>query len=133
FGAGVQRGVVSIQGLTEASGIAASQRNPGVLWTWNDGPGRDIYALDASGRHLATFFLSANVVDKEDLAVGPGPVSGLSYLYAGDVGGNDGSRQVHVLRIPEPFVDVGRINSPVSQAFSGVSSFTLTYPDGAYG
>ena len=37
-----------------------------------------------------------------------------------------------VLRIPEPFVDVGRINSPVSQVFSGVAAFTLTYPDGAY-
>jgi hypothetical protein len=76
--------------------------------------------------------LNRNVIDKEDIAVGPGPVSGLSYLYVGDIGGNDGRRQVQILRIPEPFVDSGRLKSPPSQVFSDTNTFTLTYPDGAY-
>src|SRR4051812_38159940 len=105
FGRGIQLGMVTINSLDEASGVAASRRNPGILWVHNDGPGGEIYAVAANGRHLATFFLNRNVTDKEDIAVGPGPDSEVSYLYVGDIGGNDGRRQIQILRIPEPFVD----------------------------
>src|SRR5687767_5863749 len=68
FQPGVSLGTVSINALREASDIAASEGNPGVLWTHNDGSGGKIYALSTNGALLATFDLN-NVDDVEDVAV----------------------------------------------------------------
>ena len=132
FAPGVALGTVTINGLKEASGIAASRRNPGVLWTHNDGSGGAIHAVAMNGTHLATFYLNSPVLDTEDIAVGPGPVRGTSYLYVGDIGGKRGRNRVQVLRIPEPFVDPAWAGNPPSVAFTGVETFTLSYPDGSY-
>src|SRR5580765_1178332 len=110
FGAGVSWGAASINALTEASGIAASRQNPGVLWTHNNGSVGSIYALSPGAARLATFELNESVIDLEDIAVGPGPSAGLSYLYLGDIGGNtvssSGRGSVKIVRIPEPSVDL---------------------------
>lgn len=132
FAPGVARGTVSIPGLKEASGLAASRANPGVLWTHNDGPGGAVHAIGMNGAHLATFYLNNPVIDTEDIAVGPGPDSGVSYLYVGDIGGNHGRREVQVLRIPEPYADTAWAGAPQSSGFSSVEVFTLIYPDGSY-
>src|SRR5262245_60865183 len=70
FEAGVVSGTVSFGALTEASGIAASKRNPGVLWTHNDGSQGRIWAISTNGARLATYDIN-NVDDLEDIAVGP--------------------------------------------------------------
>jgi len=136
FGPGTNWGTVSINNLKEASGIAASRRNSGVLWTHNDGTRQNVYAVSTNGARLATFNLTLNVEDVEDVAVGPGPVAGVSYVYFGDIGGSqetNGLRSsVSVLRIPEPFVDPAWESAPHSTDFSGVERFTLTYPSGSY-
>lgn len=36
--------------LDESSGVAVSRRNPGVLWTHNDGPRPVLYATDTLDR-----------------------------------------------------------------------------------
>jgi hypothetical protein len=42
------------------------------------------------------------VRDCEDIAVGPGPVKGKSYVYDGDIGDNDSKRKyITVYRIEE--------------------------------
>lgn len=132
YAPGVPLGTVSINGLKEASGIAASRKNPGVFWTHNDGGSGAVYAVAMNGTHLATFYLNQPVSDTEDIAVGPGPVSGVSYLYVGDIGGNHGRNQVQILRIPEPVVNPAWAGNPPSLGFSGVEAFTLVYPDGSY-
>ena len=132
YRAGVAWGTVSIGGLSEASGIAASRRNPGVFWVHNDGSSGAVHAIGVSGARLATFYLGRAVLDTEDIAVGPGPVAGVSYLYVGDIGGNKARRDVQILRIPEPVVDPGWAGNPVSANFSGVDGFTVSYPDGKY-
>ncbi|HVV70307.1 MAG TPA: immunoglobulin domain-containing protein, partial [Verrucomicrobiae bacterium] len=136
FAPGQARGVVSIKALTEASGIAASRRNPGVLWTHNDGSKQDIYALDSSGARLATFTMTTGVGDTEDIAVGPGPVAGQPYLYVGDIGGNVNAAGVRssvtIVRVPEPEVDLAWASAPHATAFAGEESFQLSYPDGNY-
>jgi len=122
--------------LTEASGIAASRRNAGVLWTHNDGSRERIYALSTNGTQLANFDLNENVDDIEDIAVGPGPEAGVSYLYLGDIGGNVGANtvraEVQVVRIAEPVVELAWAGNARSEDFDDVDSFTLTYPDGSY-
>jgi hypothetical protein len=136
FGTGIPWGGVSFNSLSEASGLAASRRNPGVLWTHNDGSGESLFALSTNGARLATFDFSKNVDDTEDIAVGPGPISGVSYLYLGDIGGNQGTNtvrsEVKIIRMPEPLVDLAWADNPRSPNFDGVETFTLVYPDGSY-
>ena len=132
YGWGVARGVVSIGGLQEASGIAASRRNPGVLWVHGDGSSGAVHAVGMNGARLATFYVGRAVQDMEDIAVGPGPVAGVSYLYLGDIGGKKTRRDVQIFRIPEPVVDPGWAGSPPTAYFSSVNAFTVSYPDGKY-
>lgn len=136
YAVGQTWGNATVNALTEASGLAASARNPGVLWVNNDGSRQSIYALSTNGALLATFDLGNQVNDLEDIAVGPGPVSGVSYLYVGDIGGNgedDGLRgEVEILRLPEPAVSLTWESDPVEENFEDVSSLFFLYPDGRY-
>lgn len=137
FATGASLGSISNLALDEASGLAASRRNLGVLWSHNDGSqGRTIYAMTLAGAHLAVFNLGQSVDDVEDIAVGPGPVPDVSYLYVGDIGGNlaDGAQRasITIFRVAEPNVDVSWASSPQTQTFSGVDRFILNYPEGLH-
>lgn len=136
FGSGVSWGVVAINPLQEASGLAASRRNPGVLWTHNDGSGQNLYAIGTNGARLATIDLNQAISDLEDVAAGPGPVSGVDYLYLGDIGGSgnpgDVRASIRIIRLPDPLVDLAWATNPRSFAADGVDVFTLNYPDGAF-
>src|SRR5688572_8135574 len=81
---GIVWGVPSINALSEASGIAASARNPGVLWTHNDGSRKRVYAVSTNGATLSNFNFDLDLDDLEDMAVGPGHSAGTPYLYFGD-------------------------------------------------
>src|SRR5882724_6523392 len=135
FTNGVSQGTVSNSvGLVEASGLAASQNNAGVLWAHNDqGDTNRIFALDTNGRKLGVYRLTGGVhVDYEDIGIGPGPVTNVSYLYVGDIGDNNSDRSnIIVYQIPEPAVYRRQAASPVTNSLKGVRAITLTYPDGA--
>ena len=90
FSSGVNQGNIDTPLITEASGLAGSRVNPGVLWTHNDSGGLPrVFALDLTGHLLGTWNLpGVNANDYEDIAVGPGPEAGVSYLYVGDIGDN---------------------------------------------
>lgn len=119
--------------LVEASGLVASDRNPGVLWSHNDSGGRpELFALTFSGQPLAEFNLSgADAVDWEDVAIGPGPEPRKRYLYVGDIGDNDRKRaNVVVYRVEEPQLAAVRRTQP--QTLKGVARFELSYEDAAH-
>lgn len=133
FLAGVSTGFPANAALTEISGIAASRKNPGVLWVHNDsGDGPRVYALRADGTHLGTYDLQgASAVDYEDIAIGPGPVLGVDYLYIGDIGDNLRVRSsVVVYRVPEPSVSLTQ--SPVTVTLTGVDALPMQYPTQAF-
>jgi hypothetical protein len=135
FSAGSSQGTVTVPGLTEASGVVASRNNNSVLWTHNDsGDSARIFALDTQGRYLGTYNLPGSTnIDYEDIAIGPGPVTNVSYLYVGDIGDNTAVRaSIMVYQIPEPAVYSRQYLSPVSAALKGVRAITLFYPDGAH-
>lgn len=116
--------------VREASGIAESRRNPGVLWTHNDSGDRArLFALTIEGEPLGVFELEGvRATDWEDLAIGPGPDPDLSYLYVGDVGDNFRRRaNIRVHRVAEP--EVVRQPEPPVVRLAGVETFTLVYPD----
>lgn len=128
---GRQVGVVQSDLLREVSGIAASRRNPGVLWVHNDsGGGARVYAIDTKASLLgACTVRGATARDWEDIAVGPGPDPNEHCLYIGDIGDNQAKRrEVTVYRVPEPRIGT---TTPFGQMTIGpAETITLTYPDG---
>src|SRR5262245_52674772 len=105
YGAPVHLVNLENQDIKESSGIAASRRNADIFWTHNDsGDGPFIYAFDRQGKHRGVWRVAgAKAIDWEDMAVGPGPRRGQSYLYLGDIGDNSRKRdQITVYRVAEP-------------------------------
>ena len=126
-------GTVNASAINEASGLATSSRNPGVLWLHNDsGDTARVFAIDTSAKLLGTYTLGGvTAVDWEDIAVGPGPTAGESYLYLGDIGDNPSERTgIAVYRVQEPQVPAGQ--SPVTATLGGVETLPFVYPDGAH-
>jgi hypothetical protein len=117
-------GRVELRGLSEASGVAASRRTPGVLWVHNDSAHPVIFALDSEGTVKGRVRLTgASVVDWEDIAVGPCPQG--SCIYLGDIGDNRGRRNaITVHRVAEP--------GPGDTATAPVETFHAAYPDGPH-
>ena len=125
-------GTVESGSINEASGIAASFSNPGVLWVHNDsGDSARAFAMNTAGDHLGIYNIAGvGATDWEDIAVGPGPAAGDSYLYFGDIGDNDAVRSsIQVHRVLEPTVISDQ--SPVTTSLAGAETITLLYPDGA--
>ncbi|MGQ9591147.1 MAG: PKD domain-containing protein [Planctomycetota bacterium] len=131
FAPGVVAGSIEAAEVVEASGIAASRKNPGVLWVHNDsGDAARIFAMALDGRHLGTYAISgAAAYDWEDIAVGPGPEPGESYIFLGDIGDNARARScVTVYRVPEPVVDLDE--APAQRAAGGAVALAMVYPEG---
>jgi hypothetical protein len=117
--------------LTEASGLAVSRRNPQVLWSHNDAGGKPkLFALDRSGRELGSYTLKrAELVDWEDVCLGPGAESGEWTLYVGDVGANEQKRdQIVVYKLQEPNVELDQ--KPKKRKIKAVVAYRYRYPDG---
>jgi len=132
FISGRQIGSVESTAINEASGIAASRENHRVLWVHNDsGDSARVFATNTAGDHLGIYYLSgAGATDWEDMAIGPGPVDGVDYLYLGDIGDNSSVRSyITVYRVAEPAVDPNQ--SPITTTLTGVDAIKLQYPDGA--
>jgi hypothetical protein len=122
---------VASNSLVEASGLAASRDNVGVLWANNDsGDSARLFAMTTAGTHLGVYNISgASAIDWEDIAIGPGPVAGTDYLYIGDIGDNFNIRStIKVYRVAEPVVSPAQ--SPVTVTLTGTQAITLAYPDG---
>lgn len=117
--------------LTEISGVAASRSQPGIFWVHNDsGDGAVVYAIDSQGRIVAEVLLAGvNVVDCEDIALGPGPTN-RDYLYLADIGDNWRTREsVYVYRFPEPQFAVAE-HGQIVQLAVNPDLIEVVYPDG---
>lgn len=91
--------------LDEASGLAASINFPDHLWTLNDsGNGAEIYLIDKNADiKLVCRLKGIKNRDWEDIAVGPGPKPGKSFIYVADIGDNTAQYPVkYVYRFEEP-------------------------------
>lgn len=132
FGEGENRGLLADDLITEASGLAASAETPGVLWTHNDSEDTTrIFAVGLRGEAYGTFHLEGSSArDWEDIAVGPGPDSTVSYLFVADIGDNNASYETkRIHRVAEPTVDTGA--GYVVGVLRNVETITYRYPDGA--
>ncbi len=117
--------------VTESSGVAASRLTPGLYWTHNDsGDGPILYAFGPDGRSRGRWRVpNARAVDWEDIAAGPGPTRGRSYLYIGDIGDNERRRkEIVVYRVEEPGVAACKAACRTAPA----ATIRLRYPDGPH-
>lgn len=118
-------GVFQHPKLNESSGVAASRRQPGILWTLNDS-GNDawIFATDTLGRDHGAFVVrGAKNRDWEAIALGP--CGRRDCLYIADTGDNDQDhRTARIYRVPEPTIPAG------SAATRAAEALELRYPDG---
>lgn len=92
------------QRINESSGLARSQRHPGVFWTHNDSGGEPcVFAIDTTGRTRAKARLPHAVnFDWEDIASAT-DAQGQPQLYIADIGDNLKVRPIiQVYQIPEP-------------------------------
>ena len=91
--------------LEEASGLAASVANPGMLWTLNDnGNPAEVFLIDQhAGIRLVCKLATVRNRDWEDIAIGAGPEEGKNYVYVADIGDNEAQHEFKVIyRFVEP-------------------------------
>jgi hypothetical protein len=118
--------------VPEASGLAVSRGQPGLIWTHNDS-GNDavLFALDASGAMRGHVRVPILMRDWEDISAAPCESLRLrsgqarDCLYLGDIGDNSvNRRRVQVLVVAEPEAAAANTTRP--------EIFNVAYPDGAH-
>jgi len=94
-------GRIEDSGIREASGMARSQRESGLLWVINDnGAQAIVHAMDHSGARLGEFkLLKSHNADWEDLA--SFRLDDTPYLMVADIGDNDAKRDQRTLYFVE--------------------------------
>lgn len=119
------------QNLKEISGLVCGRKNEDLIYMIEDkGNANEINVFNTAGV-LQTKLIIQGVqnIDWEDIAIGPGPVEGESYIYIGDIGDNDNVREsVRIIRFVEPDLSSNTTNS-ISIATFDVINFQ--YPSGA--
>jgi hypothetical protein len=112
--------------LDESSGVAASRRQPGVLWTLNDSENAAwIFATDTLGRDHGVFEITgAKNRDWEGIALGPCGTG--DCLYIADTGDNGQNlRSARIYRLPEPTIPAR------SRRTRGAEVLEFRYPGGS--
>jgi hypothetical protein len=113
--------------LDEASGLAASHRTPGILYTHNDSGGKSIvYTLNPKGMMPAKLLLEGiKNRDWEDIATGTDPKDKKSYVFVGEIGDNNAKhKSVLIHRFPEPALTDTLIR------IDSVQTIEVVYEDG---
>jgi hypothetical protein len=116
--------------IDESSGIGASRRYPGCIWTHNDsGDSARLFLLDGTGKTLSEIVMdNADARDWEDMSVaGDGKNS---WVYVGDIGDNaEAHPGIVVYRFQEPEIDV---QNPPERISVSCERMVLQYPDRAH-
>ena len=110
--------------VPEASGLAVSRRNPGILWSHNDsGNAAVLFALDAAGALRGRVPVPIATRDWEDVSAAHCPVG--DCLYIADIGDNGSvRRRIQIYRVPEP--------APGDPETAPPEVFSAAYTDGAH-
>ncbi len=125
------RGVLENEVIVEASGLAVSRSNSSLIWTHNDsGDFNRLFVVGENAEDYGEFVIQgAFNRDWEDMAAGPGPDPGVTYLYIGEIGDNHAVYDImSIYRLPEP--DISGLDSVTLTLVTGVERIDFVYPDG---
>ena len=114
----------SLPEISEASGLAAGRRNPGVLWSHNDsGNATVLFALDERGGLRGRVRVPVRTRDWEDISAARCPAG--DCLYIADIGDNGlARRRIEIYQVPEPAPGDTETAQPVV--------YTAAYADGPH-
>ena len=117
-------GLSPLAGVSEASGVAISRQNAGIIWSHNDSGKPLLFAFDGSGNPKARVEVTGvSVDDWEDLAAGACEEG--ACLYIADIGDNNRARkQITIYRVREPRGD--------EKATQPAQVMSMAYPDGPH-
>jgi hypothetical protein len=110
--------------IPEASSLAVSRRNPGILWSHNDsGNAAVLFALDAAGALRGRVRVPIRTRDWEDISAARCPAG--DCLYIADIGDNRLARKrIQIYRVPEP--------APGDAETAPTEVFSAAYADGPH-
>lgn len=129
FSKGKALGELKSKKLNEVSGLAASVANPGMLWTHNDsGNDAEVFLIDLETNIKQTYVLKGiSNRDWEEIALGPGPVPGVQYLYVGDIGDNNAIHEYkYIYRFKEPVYNPGTGKEKIEISDFDTITFSLS-------
>lgn len=123
--------------LSEASGLAISIKNPGMIWAHNDsGHTNTLYLINTEDAAIIAQYriLGTVNIDWEDMEITIDAESGEPYIYVGDIGDNSESRPVYsIYRFKEPVYSIEHSQqSFVSWEPEDFSRIRFGYPDGSH-
>ncbi|HEX6279129.1 MAG TPA: hypothetical protein VFZ49_03850 [Pyrinomonadaceae bacterium] len=127
----VSTGRLESPDLREASGLAASRCQNGVLWTHNDsGDEALLFAIDTKGKHLGVWKVAnAENRDWEDIAAVK--TGEKCQILIADIGNNELDRQnLTIYRIDEPTIDPSGSGSTKKEPLTTApaASSIVSYP-----
>ncbi|HRE82313.1 MAG TPA: hypothetical protein PLN52_14805 [Opitutaceae bacterium] len=123
-------GILTCARLDEASGLAASRRDPDLLWSHNDSDAEpELFALSRSGVHRGLVRVRGAINDDWE-SIRSFEKDGRSWLAIGDIGFDNGKRtQFTIYVVPEP--DPHELCPDQVLEVEVAWSFSFTYDDGA--
>ncbi len=119
--------VLSVPGLKEASGLAASRRNPGLLWSHNDsGDGPRVFLFGADGKIRTEYQLGGGAINRDWEDMAAAEINGVKTLFVGDIGDNANHNALKfIYRFAEPAYAAGTTNATIAN----VETITFKLPD----
>lgn len=122
-------GLLENKSIKEASGLIASVKNSGYLWTHNDsGDTNRIFLIDQNGKGTREFYLEG-ATNRDWEAISMASFTEGSFLYIADIGDNDAKYEnCFIYKVAEPLVGS---STPQTNVLSNVQKITFKYPDGA--
>ncbi len=122
-------GIIENKEIDEASGIVASYKNKGLLWTHNDsGDKNRIFSMDANGKGTREFYLEGTI-NRDWEAIGMAQFPEGSFIYVGEIGDNNAEFPTcAIYRVPEPEITTATLQS---NTLKNVQKITYKYADGA--
>lgn len=128
--------IMGTVGISEASGLAWSYKNPGKIWTHNDsGNTNMLFLLDSeTGQILVRYRLEGIVnLDWEDIEVSYGPIDGETYVYLADTGDNSKRRiRYSIHRFVEPLYDPSHFGQTITLTDLNSDELIFDFPDGSH-
>jgi hypothetical protein len=125
--AGVITGQMDDKVMEEASGLAYSRNQDGIIWTQNDhGDDPRVFAISEEGQRVAIVTLEGVLnEDWEDIATTV--LDGESMLLVADTGNNNFDRDpLSIFRFKEPIIDG---NGDMSISRDEIEDLQVRYPD----
>lgn len=108
FSQPIDLGIVDQKDINEASGLASSYQNYGILWTHNDNTNdKRLFAINTEAKIVAIYYIKTDKwYDVEDIAISKDLNDGNYYIYIGDIGDNKGERKIRrIIKLKEPKVN----------------------------